>query len=489
MLHSILYSLFVFPGSDCQTYMYKTGYFTVGGDWEGLSKFIGTSGPNGKFFCNHCLVTLDHVKKGVPHAQHILPKYQTYMGDDGSDYPYKDCNYPLRTFDRCKEMNAKYREAGEKAKSLNYESCEYAPLLEGEHIIDTVSTTPLHVSLGLGQHILTVLEDTAISQDKEIKEHQGHYDAFTTLYDLKNEVIKSCQSVQKEIEVVEEKISQVIEKKKEIVKERAQFFNKKHSSYKSDIAKGVRDRFAKLGKEKDGLEKDKEKLEKALKKKETKLENAIKELEKIRGPFKERLDKLLDSLRLKRAAYHSGALIGPDVKKLVTKGNISKFGEVFRPIELKVYSKDGALEESHVLGLNATRVKIVTLLTKFRLCYELYTANRSLCRHEVEMLALRCVSFGNWFPVNFPHENLKRKFHLLTVDVPKQARRMKTIGMITEQTIESIHPYINELDRRFAKVADKTQKGLIICKQQNMYSQTSWNAVKKRVVSKKQKSC
>ena len=102
-----------------------------------------------------------------------------------------------------------------------------------------------------------------------------------------------------------------------------------------------------------------------------------------------------------------------------------------------------------------------------------------LCDHEVELLALCCSSLGAWFPVNFPEANLWRKFYLLTVDVPKQACRIQTEGMLMEQTIESIHPYINELERRFAKVADKSKKGLIICKQQNIYSQSRLNAVKK----------
>ncbi len=79
---------------------------------------------------------------------------------------------------------------------------------------------------------------------------------------------------------------------------------------------------------------------------------------------------------------------------------------------------------------------------------------------------------------------MKRKFHLLVYNVPRHAHRLKTVGIITDQTIESIHPYINELDRQFAKVADKKKKGFIICKQQNMFSQPSWNVIKRRGVRK-----
>ncbi|XP_072044374.1 uncharacterized protein [Amphiura filiformis] len=455
--------------------IYTDCRFTVGGDWEGLAKLLGLSGPNGKYFCNHCLVLLSDVPKAKPHAVHILPKYQAYT--NGLSLVVSTDDDFLRTFPRCEMKNAEYRAAGEKAKAMNFESCENRPLVTGDKVIDTFSTTPLHISLGIGQQVLTVIEQEAIKLDKEIQENEGQYDAFISAFEHKKEILTTCQSINAKIEKVDDKISQVCERKKDIIKDRAAFFKKNSSGRfvnNSELAAGVRNQYSKLDTEKASLIKEKEKHQKQLKASESKLDKVMAELQKVKGPFKTKLDGLLDSLKLKRAAYHSGALIGPDVKKLVTKQNIPKFGEVFTPM---MFKKDG---KYHLFGNRTVKGKVTTLLTKFKSCYDLYTANRSLCRHEVELLVLRCASFGCWFPVNFPEQNLKRKFHLLTVDVPKQARRMKTVGMITEQTIESIHPYINELDRRFAKVSDKTQKGLIICKQQNMYSQPTWNALKKR---------
>ena len=404
---------------------------------------------------------LSDVAKGVPHAAHVLPKYQKFT--DGRAVVLPPDDDFLRTFDRCKEQNDKYEqqkvENAKKADAINFDSCEHAPLLTGGHVIDTVSTTPLHISLGLGHQALNVVEGEAIELDNEIKKREGKYDAFSIVFDRKKEILKNCQNINEKIEEVDEKIDHVVERKKEIIQERGSFFKQNKGKYvnNSDLAKGVRKTFDNLGKEKVSLLDQKEKLKKQLAAQEKKLSAVLDELKKITGPFKTRLDEVLEGMKLKRAAYHSGALIGPDVKKLVTKENIAKIGDVFKPMEMKL-NKDGNFEVLEYFGTDALRVKIVAYLTKLRLCYELYTANRVLCRHEVELLALRCASFGCWLPVNFPELNLRRKFHLLTVDVPKQARRLKTVGMLTEQTIESIHPYINELDRRFAKVADKTQK-------------------------------
>ena len=366
--------------------------------------------------------------------------------------------------------------AGQKAEPKLFENCINKPLVTGGKIMDTFSTTPLHVSLGLGQQLLNVIENEAIELDKEVFENEGQFEAFLSSYERQNEILGQCQTIKDKIEKVDDKINIVIEKKKEIIRDRAKFLETKNGKpvCKSALAAGVRDHFAKLTTEKTSLVQEKEKIQKQLEKTENKLKKVEEDVKKVTGPFKSKLDALLDSLKLKRCVYRSGALIGPDVKKLVQKFNIPKFGKVFQPTEIK--RKSGGRK---TFSSRAIQQKVVTLLDTFKSCYDLYTANRVLCKHEVEMLALRCSSFGCWFPVNFPEQNLRRKFHLLTVGIPKQARRIRTVGMITEQTIETIHPYINELDRRFAKVTNKTQKGLIICKQQNMYSQPKWTAVKK----------
>ena len=448
--------------------------FTVGGDWEGLSKLVGLSGPNGKFFCNHCLVTLSQTPKGIPHALDILPKYQQYT--DGSNHTLPTDEDFLRTFEGCVAQNQQKEQAGEKAKAMDYQSCQNKPLLSGGYVIDTVSTTPLHISLGIGLQILNIVENEAILQDKEVKDQEGEYDAFVIAFEHKKEVLAVCQITRNKIDKVEDKINHVKERKKEIISTRAAFFkpDKKGKLNQSDMAVGTRQAYKRLDNEKADLLKEKDKHEKQLGKEEKKLDKVLEELEKVKGPFKTRFDEVLANMKLKRAAYHSGALIGPDVKKLTLWKNIRELGKVFKPFKTS----------GQVFGDQQVKVRIITLLRKFKQCYDLYTANRVLCKHEVEMLALRCASLGCWFPVTYPAANLKRKFHLLTVDVPKQARRLKTVGLITEQTIEAIHPYINELDRRFAKVAQESRKGLIICKQQNMHSQPAWNAVKKRGVKK-----
>ena len=221
------------------------------------------------------------------------------------------------------------------------------------------------------------------------------------------------------------------------------------------------------------VNKDKSKHEKHQKKQEKLLEKVTDELSKVRGPFKKRFDDVLDSLHLQRVAYHSGSIVGPDVKKLTRTENIKKLSKVFKPLKLKTVNG-----EEKIYGSRETRDKLTTLMYKFKACYDLYTLNRPLCKHEVELLVLRCSSLGCWFPTAFPEEKLKRKFHVLSVDVPKQARILQTVGMITEQTIESIHPYINKLERLYCTTQNKKDRALLIIKQHNLYSEPSLTKLK-----------
>ena len=443
---------------------------TVGGDWMWIAAMLGTSGPNGKHFCNSCLVTTDDTPKGKPHAASVLPKYEQQAGEQ-REFLRDDESF-LRTFDGCAKKHAEYVASGRKKENAkDYHNCINAPLLTGpDTTIDKISASPLHISLGLGLQVLNIIENTAINLDKEIKSAQGEYVAFDAVFKHQKEILKKCQTLNSKIETVKDKITQAKKKKIEIVKERAKFFKKnKNGTFKfdSDLAKGTRLQFEALGKDIRDHEQEIEKTKATLKKREKELSKTLEELDKISGPFKKRFDEVLKSLSLKRAVYHSGSLIGPDVKKLATNKNVSKFADIFQCVTMN--TKDGPMTFSS----NDVRQKIATLLNKFGKCYELYNKNRTLCAHEIEILAIRCVSFGNWFPVNFPEENLRRKFHSLTVEVPRQARRLFTVGMLTEQTIESLHPYINKLDRMFCTVQNAQARGKLICRQHNLFSAPS----------------
>ena len=129
-----------------------------------------------------------------------------------------------------------------------------------------------------------------------------------------------------------------------------------------------------------------------------------------KGQFERSFDNVMDSLNLKRQIYHSRALIGKDIDTAFAKGNnIQKIASVFQKQTLNL--KCG--NEKHY-GSSELVQKVYTMLSKYAQIHHLMASLRPLCKHGVEFLKVRCISFGNWFPCNFPSLTLKRKFHIIT---------------------------------------------------------------------------
>ena len=165
---------------------------------------------------------------------------------------------------------------------------------------------------------------------------------------------------------------------------------------------------------------------------------------------------MMNSPNLKRQIYHKGALNGNDINKLCQPSNIEEIVKIFVPVEMEIStastSSSQESQEMRVFSDMDIQEKVETLLTLFSQIYELFSANHPLCKHEVELIAFRCYQFGSWFPTNFPEANLIRKFHVLTFHVPEKARLHWTVGMETEQGIESVHPFVNKWNRTFASI-------------------------------------
>ena len=94
-------------------------------------------------------------------------------------------------------------------------------------------------------------------------------------------------------------------------------------------------------------------------------------------------------MKLWPQVYHSGALVGNDVHKLTMNENISNMSTVFKPLLIKL-SDD--LEKEFSSHENV--VKMRTLLTNFKQCYDIYSVSRPLCRHKVALLSIRCLFLG-----------------------------------------------------------------------------------------------
>jgi hypothetical protein len=167
--------------------------------------------------------------------------------------------------------------------------------------------------------------------------------------------------------------------------------------------------------------------------------------------------QLLAQHRLSFYKYHNETLIGPQVHRLLC-------GE--RPLYLKVLK---AVREFRVRDTNLRRGKVIItqsspyphLLELFRLfaaCYNLYTADRFLRPEEIASLREQCRSFGTKFHQYFPRESITPKMHMLAVDIPRFARTYGTVGLYSEQAVESMHAETNQQLRDYAGVGENMRK-------------------------------
>ena len=119
----------------------------------------------------------------------------------------------LRTFEQSKTSNASFLAAGE-TDVLNFNNCKHAPLnLDSGTVIDHVSTTPLHVSLGLGLDNVNIIENLAIEIDKEIKAADGlTSDNMKELLQQRTSIIQQLQDLTDEETLISQQISDIDER-------------------------------------------------------------------------------------------------------------------------------------------------------------------------------------------------------------------------------------------------------------------------------------
>ena len=171
--------------------------------------------------------------------------------------------------------------------------------------------------------------------------------------------------------------------------------------------------------------------------------------------------KLLEELHQQQCAYHGGALLGNDVHTILQAKNFHLLLEALKPKKIKLSS--GATKKFGDLQFYP---KAVTPFNKISIIYQLATANRALCRHEVALLKVCCYSLGIFFPVNFPLESAKPKLHVLAHHFWQKAEMCGSIGLETEQLIKGLHPFINRRSRQFCTVRDLTRQMALVAQSQ-----------------------
>ena len=445
-----------------------TCHITAAGDWLSEATLLGLSGPKGRHFCNFCSATLSSLQKGQPHSPVLLSRYAALVGDQQQHI------FQLRTLQGIRESNKKFQLSGENtSKVADFNNCLNPPILPGEGCVFTaMSCTPLHVFLGLGDQVVKLLEKEAAALDEEVKLLRG-----LQLPELQG--LLECTATESEkVQVAHEQATEALCHEEEVATQLDDYESchsallklQQHdrrvhrSAEHAAVRRGHRDLLRKLKEARLAVKRAKSACAAA----EKAFTDAKKSLDAAKGPFITDLHKTLDSLSLKRCAYHGGAFTGNDINKILQRDIYMKLVSVINP--RKICLADGSCKK---IGNTRQCQKVATLFKKLSQVYELATANRSLCRHEVAILSVRCYSLGCFFPTNFPEESVKPKLHLLVHHFPQKAFLQGSIGLETEQLIESMHPFVNRKARQYTCVRDPLQQMGLIAQSQWVGSSTA----------------
>ena len=179
------------------------------------------------------------------------------------------------------------------------------------------------------------------------------------------------------------------------------------------------------------------------------------------APNEAAFTSLLAEHRLSFYKYHNETLIGPQVHRLLS-GEEPLYLQVLEAVKdaktNDTFLRDGKI----ILSQTSHYSHLLELFQLFAECYKLYTADRFLSEEEIASLSQHCGSFGTKFKEYFPLESITLKLHMLAVDVPRFARTHHTVGLYSEQAVESMHAEVNQLLRDYAGMGSTFNKHKLV---------------------------
>jgi hypothetical protein len=166
------------------------------------------------------------------------------------------------------------------------------------------------------------------------------------------------------------------------------------------------------------------------------------ELKTTDGPFTRAVSDELLKHHIRERKYHGGAYVGGDCDRIMQHGDtIANCCRRTQLIDVNGATFDG--------GDDAVAIKYGRLFAILWVCCKLFSAARALCLHEIKRLEQRSAELAALWPRTFTP-----KFHLLTFHMPQFAREWGSIGLASEQCVESSHRLFNSIDLTFAGVTN-----------------------------------
>ena len=125
------------------------------------------------------------------------------------------------------------------------------------------------------------------------------------------------------------------------------------------------------------------------------------------------------------------------------------FSDLLLPHQI-LYDDDPAHDE--MMGSDDLALKYHMYMYKLSKCHALFSASRPLTDEEKQQFMTCVDDLSSYYATHFPTSSITPKFHMLTYEMPLFLSKHGTIGMFSEQALESVHPEYNRLDRTFSSI-------------------------------------
>jgi hypothetical protein len=122
--------------------------------------------------------------------------------------------------------------------------------------------------------------------------------------------------------------------------------------------------------------------------------------------------------------------------------------------------------EHQTFGCEKLAMRTFQCFNKMRLLRDLYRPSRPMCKHEVAKHEARALSYGCWFPVNYPKSTITPKFHIMIYEHTRMRQLHFMCGILTEEVIEALHRQQNLMSNVTSGIKNTAQRVNLILENQ-----------------------
>ena len=142
-------------------------------------------------------------------------------------------------------------------------------------IIESVSTTPLHITLGLGHQNVNIIENMALALDTEVKAADGATsDELNALFTKRGAILRDAENLVEELADAEREIQECVEREDEIKTNNPHYFERCNRVLVNTSPEAVASK-SQVRKVKSRLEKDLKTMKKAIEDYEKSLQDTL----------------------------------------------------------------------------------------------------------------------------------------------------------------------------------------------------------------------